>query len=1129
MRSVLVANRGEIAIRAFRAATELGIRTVAVYAREDRDALHRIKADEAYEIGEEGRPVRAYLDADGLVEVAKNAGVDAVYPGYGFLSESADFARKVTAAGITFVGPPADVLDLTGSKTRARDVAEKAGLPVLAASPLMTDTSQVKAYADAIGFPVFVKAAAGGGGRGMRRVDDPVELLNAVETAMREAEGAFGDPSVFLEQAMTRPRHIEVQILADATGDVVHLFERDCSLQRRHQKVLEIAPAPHLHPGVREQLCAQAVAFARAVDYRNIGTVEFLVEHADTADARAVFIEMNPRVQVEHTVTEEVTDVDLVASQLKIASGATLADLGLSQETITVRGAAIQARITTEDPEHGFRPDTGTISAYRSAGGAGIRLDAGNAFVGGMISPYFDSLLVKLTARGANMDMAIRRASRALAEFRVRGVTTNMTFLQALLREPAVRNGALHTTFIDENPQLLMPAVTTNRVQRLATFLAERTVNPQASTAPVGRDVTGLLPDVSELPTPEGSRDRLKRLGPDGFASALREQPAVAVTDTTLRDAHQSLFATRMRTYDMLAAAPVYRTQFSELLSLESWGGATYDVALRFLHEDPWRRLEQLREAVPNICLQMLLRGRNLLGYSQYPVKAVDAFVREAVDGGIDIFRVFDALNDVDQMTDAIRSVVDAGAIAEGTLCYSGDLTNPNETVYTLDHYLNVAEGVLDAGAQILCIKDMAGLLRAPAATTLVTALRERFDAPVHLHSHDTAGGQLATYLAAIDAGVDAIDCAQPPLSGSTAQPNMAALVAATDGTDRATGIGLDALWAFEPYWDAVRELYHPFEAGLKSPTGTVYEHEIPGGQLSNLKQQAQALGLAHRMADIEAAYAAVNRLFGRIIKVTPTSKVVGDLALYLLSAGIDIAELEADPAKFDLPESVLAFLHGELGTPHHGWPEPFRTKVLDAFKNRYTAPVAETIEGDVWDTPGVPRRRALDRLQFPGPTKEFETARRNYWDVSLLPTETFFHGLSEDHDVAVTLRAGATVFFGLQAVSEPDERGNRTVLVRVNGQARPFDVRDRAIAVDTVTAVKADATNPKHVAAPLTGVVSSVASVGETVSQGQAIVTIDAMKMESRVSAPTDAAIASVVAPVGTKVEPGDLLVILE
>ena len=1127
MRSVLVANRGEIAIRAFRAATELGIRTVAVYAREDRDALHRIKADEAYEIGEEGRPVRAYLDPDALIRVALEAEVDAIYPGYGFLSESTEFARKIAAAGLTFVGPPAEVLDLTGSKTRARDVAEKAGLPVLAASPLMTDTTDVKAYADAIGFPVFVKAAAGGGGRGMRRVDDPGELLNAVETAMREAEGAFGDPSVFLEQAMTRPRHIEVQVLADANGDVVHLFERDCSLQRRHQKVLEIAPAPNLNPDVRDQLCAQAVAFAKAVDYRNVGTVEFLVENADTANARAVFIEMNPRIQVEHTVTEEITDVDLVSSQLKIASGATLDDLGLSQDTITVRGAAIQARITTEDPEHGFRPDTGTISAYRSAGGAGIRLDAGNAFVGGEISPYFDSLLVKLTARGATMDMAIRRASRALAEFRVRGVTTNMKFLQALLREPAVRNGALHTTFIDENPQLLTPAATTNRVQRLAAFLAERTVNPEASTPPVGRDATVLLPDVADV-TPEGSRDRLKRLGPEKFAAELRQQAAVAVTDTTLRDAHQSLFATRMRTYDMLAAAPVYRSQFADLLSLESWGGATYDVALRFLHEDPWRRLEQLREAVPNICLQMLLRGRNLLGYSQYPVKAVDAFVREAVDGGIDIFRVFDALNDVSQMTDAIKSVVDAGAIAEGTLCYSGDLTNPAETVYTLDHYLTVAEGVIDAGAQILCIKDMAGLLRAPAATTLVTALRERFDVPVHLHSHDTAGGQLATYLAAIDAGVDAIDCAQPPLSGSTAQPNMAALVAATDGTTRATGLSLDALWAFEPYWHAVRELYHPFEAGLKSPTGTVYEHEIPGGQLSNLKQQATALGLSGRMADIEEAYAAVNRLFGRIIKVTPTSKVVGDLALYLLSAGIDIAELEANPEKFDLPQSVLEFLHGELGTPHHGWPEPFRTKVLDAFKNRYTKPVAETIDGDVWDTPGVPRRRALDRLQFAGPTREFETARRNFWDVSLLPTETFFHGLSEEHDIAVSLRAGATVFFGLQAVSEPDERGNRTVLIRVNGQARPFDVRDRAIAIDTLTAVKADPNNPKHVAAPLTGVVSSVVDAGTAVTQGQPIVTIDAMKMESRVSAPADVTVQQVVAPVGTKVEPGDLLVVL-
>src|SRR6056297_2123388 len=896
MRSVLVANRGEIAIRAFRAATELGIRTIAVHAREDRDSLHRIKADEAYEIGEPGHPVRAYLDVDEIVATAVRAGADAVYPGYGFLSESPAPSRAVAAAGLSFVGPSADVLELTGSKTSARDIAEQAGIPVLAASPLLTAPLEAVEHAERIGFPVFVKAAAGGGGRGMRRVEDPADLIAAVETAMREAEGAFGDPSVFLEQAMTRPRHIEVQVLADANGEVVHLFERDCSLQRRHQKVLELAPAQNLPAALRARLCADAVAFARAVDYRNVGTVEFLVERATEPDARAVFIEMNPRIQVEHTVTEEVTNVDLVSSQLRIAAGASLSDLGLSQDTITTRGFALQARITTEDPEQGFRPDTGRISAYRSPGGAGVRLDAGSAYVGGEISPFFDSMLVKLTTRGADLDTAIRRARRALAEFRVRGVRTNMRFLQSMLAEPALRAGELSTAFIDDHPHLLNAATGINRTQRLATFLAERTVNREYGPPPGSPAPATKLPEIDPSATPPpGNRDRLRELGPDGFARWLRDTDEVLVTDTSLRDAHQSLFATRMRTYDMLAAAPHLAQGMPQLLSLEAWGGATYDVALRFLHEDPWARLEQLRDAIPNICLQMLLRGRNLLGYTAYSERAVRAFVEEAADAGLDLFRVFDALNDVEQMRAAIGAARDAGALAEGTLCYSGDLSDPDERTFTLDHYLGVAEGVLDAGAHILCIKDMAGLLRAPAARTLVTALRERFDAPVHLHTHDTAGGQLATYLAAIAAGVDAIDGAAAPLSGMTSQPSLTAIVAATQGGPRRTGLALENLWAMEPYWEAVRKLYAPFESGMKSPTGTVYRHGIPGGQLSNLRSQAGALGLGDRVEDIEEAYARVDELLGRIIKVTPTSKVVGDLALYLVSAGVDIDELERD------------------------------------------------------------------------------------------------------------------------------------------------------------------------------------------------------------------------------------------
>ncbi|MFP4149553.1 MAG: pyruvate carboxylase, partial [Nitriliruptoraceae bacterium] len=1118
------ANRGEIAIRAFRAATELGLRTIAVHAREDRDSLHRIKADEAYEIGEPGHPVRAYLDGDAIVATALEVGADAVYPGYGFLSESAAFSRAVANAGLTFVGPPAEVLEVTGSKTHARDVAERAGIPVLAASPLLTSPAEAVAHAERIGYPVFVKAAAGGGGRGMRRVERPEDLAAAVETAMREAEGAFGDPSVFLEQAMTRPRHIEVQILADARGEVVHLFERDCSLQRRHQKVLELAPAPNLPAELREKLCAYAVEFARAVDYRNVGTVEFLVERATEPEARAVFIEMNPRIQVEHTVTEEVTSIDLVASQLRIASGATLADLGLSQDTISTRGFALQARITTEDPEHGFRPDTGRISAYRSPGGAGIRLDAGSAYVGGEISPFFDSMLVKLTTRGADLDTAIRRARRALAEFRVRGVRTNMRFLQAMLAEPALHAGELSTSFIDEHPHLLNAAAGTNRTQRLATFLAERTVNREFGPPPGSPQPATKLPAIDETAVPPpGSRDRLRELGPDGFARWLRETDEILVTDTTLRDAHQSLFATRMRTYDMLQAAPHLAHGLPQLLSLEAWGGATYDVALRFLHEDPWGRLEQLREAIPNICLQMLLRGRNLLGYTAYSERAVRAFVEEAAAAGMDIFRIFDALNDVDQMRTAIAATRDAGALAEGTLCYSGDLSNPDERTFTLDHYLGVAEGVLDAGAHILCIKDMAGLLRAPAAHTLVTALRERFDAPVHLHTHDTAGGQLATYLAAIDAGVDAIDGAAAPMSGMTSQPSLAAIVAATDHGSRRTGLELQNLWAMEPYWEAVRKLYAPFESGMKSPTGTVYRHGIPGGQLSNLRSQAGALGLGDRVEEIEEAYARCDELLGRIIKVTPTSKVVGDLALYVVSAGVDVDELERDPSRFDLPDSVIGFLRGELGTPHGGWPEPFRTKVLEAKAS--SKPVAGPPVEDLPDEPGPVRRRALDRLQFPGPTKDFEHAYELYWDVSRLPTDAFWHGLGQDHEVEVELRRGTKVYFSLQAVGEPDEGGFRTVLLHVNGQSRPIEIRDHAIHSEVASVEKADAANPAHVAAPLSGVITWAVDVGAEVVAGDPVAMIEAMKMESTISAPHTGRVARVATGAGTKVEPGDLV----
>ncbi|HEX3003085.1 MAG TPA: pyruvate carboxylase, partial [Angustibacter sp.] len=1120
-RKVLVANRGEIAVRAFRAATELGAHTVAVFAHEDRHGEHRSKADEAYRIGEPGHPVRAYLTVDEIVRVARESGADAVYPGYGFLSENPGLAQACADAGLTFVGPPASVLQLTGNKARAIEAARAAGLPVLASAPPSTDVDELVAAADGIGFPVFVKAVAGGGGRGMRRVETPDALRESIEAAMREAESAFGDPTVFLEQAVVKPRHIEVQILADGEGNVIHLFERDCSVQRRHQKVVEIAPAPNLDPELRQRICDHAVAFARQIGYVNAGTVEFLL----APDGRYVFIEMNPRIQVEHTVTEEVTDVDLVQAQMRIASGATLADLGLSQETVHVKGAALQCRITTEDPSNGFRPDTGLITTYRSAGGAGVRLDGGTTFVGAEISAHFDSMLVKLTCRGRDFPTAVRRARRALAEFRIRGVSSNIPFLQSLIDEPDFVAGRLSTSFIDERPQLLRPRVPADRGTKLLSYLAHMTVNqphgPGAHHVDPATKLAGL--DLDAAP-PAGSRDLLARVGPEAFARALREQTAVAVTDTPFRAAHQSLLATRVRTRDLVAAAGPVARLTPQLWSVEAWGGATYDVALRFLAEDPWERLAALREAMPNLCLQMLLRGRNTVGYTPYPVEVTQAFVEEAARTGIDVFRVFDALNDVEQMRPAIEAVrATDTAVAEVALCYTSDLSDPGERLYTLDYYLRLAERIVEAGAHVLAIKDMAGLLRAPAARTLVSALRERFDLPVHLHTHDTTGGQLATLLAAIDAGVDAVDVASASMAGTTSQVPMSALVAATDHTERATGLDLRAVCDLEPYWEAVRRLYAPFESGLPSPTGRVYDHEIPGGQLSNLRQQAIALGLGEKFEAIEDTYAAANRMLGNIVKVTPSSKVVGDLALALVGHGVDPADFEADPGAYDIPDSVIGFLQGELGDPPGGWPEPFRSKAL-AGRSTSRPRVAELTDDD---RAGLAddRRATLNRLLFPGPTKDFTTSRDVYSDVSVLPTAQFLHGLTPGEEVEVEIEPGKRLLFGVQAVSDADERGMRTVMCTLNGQLRPIITRDENADVDVRATEKADPAQPGQVAAPFAGVVSLAVEPGAQVDAGDTVATIEAMKMEAAITAPVAGTVQRLAISSQQQVEGGDLL----
>jgi len=1146
-RKILVANRGEIAVRGFRAATELGARTVAVYPYDDRNSIHRQKADEAYEIGEKGHPVRAYLDVDEIIRVARESGADAIYPGYGFLSENPGLAQAAADAGIAFIGPPPEVLRLAGNKVEALRAARVAGIPVLRSSEPSDDVERLVADAEEIGFPVFVKAVAGGGGRGMRRVDAREDLREALGAAMREAATAFGDPTVFLEQAVLRPRHIEVQVLADATGEVVHLFERDCSLQRRHQKVVEMAPAPNLDPATRQALYDDAVAFARAIGYVNAGTVEFLVDTVGDRAGQHVFIEMNPRIQVEHTVTEEVTDVDLVACQMRIAAGETLAGLGISQDTLELRGAALQCRITTEDPSNGFRPDVGTVTVYRSASGAGVRLDGGTIYAGAEVSPHFDSLLVKLTTRGRDRETAIARARRALAEFRIRGVATNIGFLRNVLDDPAFLSGDISTDFIDTHPELQLIARSQDRGSRLMAYLADVTVN-----RPFGPRVNGIDPrvklprfpgDKSEEPNrspfdgpssaavPPGWRDRLRADGPEAFARALREATAVQVTDTTFRDAHQSLLATRVRTRDLLAAAPAFAHTLPGLFSMEVWGGATYDVALRFLSEDPWRRLELLRAELPNIPLQMLLRGRNTVGYTPYPTEVTDAFVQEAAATGIDIFRIFDALNDVRQMAPAIAAVRETGtAVAEVALCYTANLTDPRETLYTLDYYLNLAEQIVAAGAHVLAIKDMAGLLRPRAAAVLVSALRERFDLPVHLHTHDTAGGQLATLMAAIDAGVDAVDVAVASMAGTTSQVSMSALLAALEHTPREPDLTLDAAMALEPYFEAVRAMYRPFESGLPGPTGHVYHHEIPGGQLSNLRQQAIALGLGDRFEEIEDMYSAADRILGRLVKVTPSSKAVGDLALQLVGTGADPAAFAADPGSFDLPDSVVQFLSGELGDPPGGWPEPFRTKAL---AGRTVKPHITPIPDDdaaaiAPSSDSATRRRTLNRLLFPGPTRDFEDAVARFGDVSVLHTRDYLYGLATGIEHVVSLGKGVRLLVTLQAISEPDEKGMRTVMATVNGQPRQIVVRDRSVESAVKAAEKADPANKGHVAAPFAGAVTPTVQEGDAVAPGDTVATIEAMKMEAAITTPVGGRVLRVALSGTSQVQGGDLVVVI-
>ena len=1150
IRKLLVANRSEIAIRVFRAATEMGIRTVAVYAHEDRFALHRFKADESYLVGKGREPVQAYLDIDEVVRIAREARCDAVHPGYGFLSENPALARACAEHGLTFIGPPPEVLESLGSKVAARRLAEAAGVPVLpATAALPNDEAETARLAEGVGYPLMLKAIWGGGGRGMRAIEGPAQLAEQIAAGRREAKAAFGRDEVFLEKLVRRARHLEVQILADHHGNVVHLFERDCSLQRRNQKVVERAPAPDLDPRLRSELCAAALGLARAADYRNAGTVEFLY---DTDEDRFYFIEVNPRIQVEHTVTEEVTGVDLVKAQIAIAQGAAIGgpdSFVPPQDEIALNGHAIQCRITTEDPQNKFIPDYGRITAYRGATGFGIRLDGGTAFSGAMITPFYDSLLEKVTAWAPTPEEAVARMDRALREFRIRGVATNLWFLEALIGHPKFKSGDYTTRFIDETPELFAFPPRRDRATRLLGFIGEVLVNgnPEVAGRPVPAREAAPEPPPGPPPgppghrgePPPGSRQRLEDLGPEGFARWMRDEERLLITDTTFRDAHQSLLATRLRSYDLSAVAPTYARALPELLSLECWGGATFDVAMRFLKEDPWERLAALRERVPNILLQMLLRGANGVGYKNYPDNVVRHFVVQSADAGVDLFRIFDSLNWVENMRVSIDAVLECGKLCEPAICYTGDLSDPNETKYDLRYYVGLAKQLEAAGAHVLGVKDMAGLCKPAAARRLIAALKQEVGIPIHFHTHDTSGMAAASVLAAAEAGVDAVDLAMDSMSGLTSQPNLGAIVEALRGSARDTGLDRGALRQIAGYWEAVRRGYLAFESDMRAGSASVFEHGMPGGQYTNLRQQARALGLDKRWPEVAEAYAQVNRLFGDVIKVTPTSKAVGDMALYMVTNELT-PEAVADPARdIAFPESVVQFFGGELGQPPGGFPEALQRKVLKGAAPLTERPgatlppadlAAERKEAEHRLRRHISERELASYLMYPEVFIDYAKHRRDFGDVAVLPTPVFFYGLEAGEEIAVDIERGKTLIVRYLATGEPDDDGQRTVFFELNGQPRTVKVPDRSLAGSRRAHRKADATDPGQIGAPMPGLIVSVAAAeGQTVDKGDRLFTIEAMKMETAVYAPSAATVTEVVAAAGARVEAHDLVLVLE
>jgi pyruvate carboxylase len=1150
MQKLLVANRSEIAIRVFRAATELGLSTVAVFTHEDRFSLHRFKADEAYQIGplHGGEPVKGYLNIQALIDVAVANGVDAIHPGYGFLSENADLAQACIDNDIAFVGPTPKHLQTFGDKTAAKKLAKETGVPTVPGTEdALTDPAEIRAAAKEIGFPLIIKASFGGGGRGMRIVTKADELMPKLEEAQREAGGAFGRADVFLERYIGQAKHIEVQILADQYGNTVHLWERDCSVQRRHQKVVEVAPSINLPRKIREQICDAAVRLCKGAHYRNAGTVEFLL---DLDRDEFYFIEVNPRVQVEHTVTEVVTGFDIVKSQILIAQGHKLHEAPInipSQDKIEPRGFALQCRITTEDPQNHFIPDYGRLTTYRSAAGFGIRLDGGTAFSGAVITPYFDSLLVKLIASGLTFDEAVHRMGRSLSEFRVRGVKTNIPFLENLIHHPTFIKGEATTTFIDESPELFRFRIRRDRATKILSYLGDVIVNGRADVKakidPKREFIDPPIPAYQvSSPPPDGTRQKLQQLGPEKFADWVRKQKRLMFTDTTMRDAHQSLLATRVRTYDLLAIASATAHLAPQLFSLEMWGGATFDTAMRFLQEDPWDRLDQLRVKVPNILFQMLLRASNAVGYTNYPDNVVREFVVRSAEHGIDVFRIFDSLNWTENMKVAMEAVREkTGSICEAAICYTGDILNPKRSKYSLKYYVKMAKELVKMGTHILAIKDMAGLCKPYAAYALVKALRDEVDVPIHFHTHDTSGINAGSVLRASDANVDICDAAIASMSGLTSQPNLNSLVAALQNTPRDSELNLDSLNGLADYWEAAREQYYPFEENLKAGSAQVYHHEMPGGQYTNLRQQAKSLGLEDRWNQIADIYAQVNELFGDIVKVTPSSKVVGDMALFMVTNGLSAMDVLNPNKKLHFPKSVVEMMQGAIGFPEGGWPKVLQKIILDTagekpIKGR---PGAKLAKADFAKTrkelePKVASEMRdvdiLSYLLYPQVYLDFQKHLRAYDNTSVLPTHAFFYGLQPGEEISVDIEAGKTLIIKYLTCGEVRDDGTRTVFFELNGQPREVVITDRSREATVPRHPKADPDNPNHVAAPMPGKISNVAvSKGQAVKAGARLLSIEAMKMETAVYCPRDAQIGNIEVKQGSIVSAGDLLISLE